>query len=120
MHFSPEREFVEHAVKFSQCQIESKVKLVAYKGCAYVVGRSRDISNLYSADESSMHTLDMNWTPQDTSRFIAIQPIYIEKCGARKIKDGEPLARVQAQIWHVGKGFSTFKQLRKTQSSKPG
>jgi len=94
MYFSPERELVEHAIKFSQRQVEGKVSLVAYKGCAYVVGRSSKTSNLYSADESSMDTLDMNWTPQDTSGFIAIQAIRLEKYGARKIKDGEPLARV--------------------------
>jgi argininosuccinate synthase len=94
MYFSPEREFVEHAIQHSQRQIEGKVSLVAYKGCAYVTGRSSATSNLYSADESSMDTLDMNWTPQDTSGFIAIQGIRLEKYGARKIKDGEPLARV--------------------------
>ncbi|RYP82655.1 hypothetical protein DL770_005544 [Monosporascus sp. CRB-9-2] len=94
MYFSPERELVEHAIKFSQRQVEGKVSLVAYKGCAYVIGRSSETSNLYSADESSMDTLDMNWTPQDTSGFIAIQSIRLEKYGARKIKDGEPLARV--------------------------
>ncbi|KAM0269644.1 hypothetical protein ACHAQH_009687 [Verticillium albo-atrum] len=79
MYFSPERELVEHAIKFSQRQVEGKVSLVAYKGCAYVVGRSSETSNLYSADESSMDTLDMNWTPQDTSGFIAIQSIRLEK-----------------------------------------
>lgn len=94
MYLSPEREFVEHAIKFSQRQVEGKVSLVAYKGCAYVVGRSSETSSLYSADESSMDTLNMNWTPQDTSGFIAIQAIRLEKYGARKIKDGEPLARV--------------------------
>lgn len=93
MYFSPERELVEHAITFSQRQVEGKVNLVAYKGCAYVVGRSSETSNLYSEDESSMDTLDMNWTPQDTSGFIAIQSIRLEKYGARKIKDGEPLAR---------------------------
>jgi argininosuccinate synthase len=92
MYFTPEREFVEHAIKFSQRQVEGKVNLIAYKGRAYVVGRSSETSNLYSADESSMDTLDMNWTPQDTTGFIAIQGIRIEKYGARKIKDGEPLA----------------------------
>ncbi|KAK3179801.1 hypothetical protein K4F52_008797 [Lecanicillium sp. MT-2017a] len=93
MYFSPERELVEHAIKFSQRQVEGKVSLVAYKGCAYVVGRSSETSNLYSEDESSMDTLDMNWTPQDTTGFIAIQSIRLEKYGARKIKDGEPLSR---------------------------
>ncbi|KAI0552329.1 argininosuccinate synthase [Xylaria curta] len=94
MYFTPEREFVEHAIKFSQRQVDGKVNLVAYKGCAYVVGRSSETSNLYSEDESSMDTLDMNWTPQDTTGFIAIQGIRIQKYGERKIKDGEPLARV--------------------------
>ncbi|KAK7415207.1 hypothetical protein QQX98_006054 [Neonectria punicea] len=74
--------------------VEGKVSLVAYKGCACVVGRSSETSNLYSADESSMDTLGMNWTPQDTSGFVAIQSIRLEMYGARKIKDGEPLARV--------------------------
>lgn len=92
MYFSPERELVEHAIKFSQRQVEGKVSLVAYKGNAYIVGRSSETSNLYSEDESSMDTLDMNWTPQDTTGFIAIQGIRLEKYGARKIKDGEPLA----------------------------
>ncbi len=32
MYFSPERELVEHAIKFSQRQVEGKVNLVAYKG----------------------------------------------------------------------------------------
>jgi argininosuccinate synthase len=81
-----------YAIKFSQRQVEGKVSLVAYKGNAYVVGRSSETSNLYSEDESSMDTLDMNWTPQDTTGFIAIQGIRLEKYGARKIKDGEPLA----------------------------
>ncbi|RYP53983.1 hypothetical protein DL768_001133 [Monosporascus sp. mg162] len=93
MYFTPEREFVEHAIKFSQRQVDGKVDLVAYKGCAYVVGRSSETSNLYSEDESSMDTLDMNWTPQDTTGFIAIQGIRIQKYGERKIKDSEPLTR---------------------------
>ncbi|KAJ8108817.1 hypothetical protein ONZ43_g6312 [Nemania bipapillata] len=93
MYFTPEREFVEHAIKFSQRQVDGKVNLVAYKGCVYVVGRSSETSNLYSEDESSMDTLDMNWTPQDTTGFIAIQGIRIQKYGERKIKDGEPLSR---------------------------
>lgn len=60
MYFSPESEFVEHAIKFSQRQVGGKVHLVAYKGWAYVVGPSSETSNLYSAEESSTDTLDMN------------------------------------------------------------
>lgn len=35
-----------------------------------------------------------NHAMQDTSGFIAIQAIRLEKYGARKIKDGEPLAPI--------------------------
>jgi argininosuccinate synthase len=94
MYFSPEREYTQNAIEFSQRQVDGKVKMMAYKGCAYVVGRSSETSNLYSEEESSMDTLDMTWTPMDTSGFIAIQSIRIEKYGQRKIRDGEPLARV--------------------------
>ncbi|KAI0198856.1 argininosuccinate synthase [Astrocystis sublimbata] len=94
MYFTPEREFVEHAIKFSQRQVDGKVDLVAYKGCAYVVGRSSETSNLYSDKESSMDTLaHQDWTPEHTTGFIAIQSIRVQKYGERKIRDGEPLTR---------------------------
>ncbi|KAK8929212.1 hypothetical protein H634G_09602 [Metarhizium anisopliae BRIP 53293] len=66
---------------------------MAFKGNAYVVGRSSETSNLYSETESSMDTLE-GFAPIDTSGFIAIQGIRLEKYGTRKFKDGEPLARV--------------------------
>ncbi|KAI0545244.1 hypothetical protein F4679DRAFT_561735, partial [Xylaria curta] len=59
MHVTPEREFVEHAIKLSRRQVDGKVDLVAYKGCAYVDGRSSETSNVYSEDENLMDTLDM-------------------------------------------------------------
>ncbi|KAJ3472757.1 hypothetical protein NLG97_g10737 [Lecanicillium saksenae] len=93
MYFSPEREFLHNSIIFSQRHVEGKVNMVAYKGNAYVVGRSSETSNLYSETESSMDTLE-GFSPMDTSGFIAIQAIRLEKYGARKIKDGEPLAPV--------------------------
>ncbi|KAF4494479.1 argininosuccinate synthase [Fusarium agapanthi] len=69
--FSPEVELVEHAIKFPQRQVQGKVNFVAYKLRVYRWTFQRD-SNLYSADESSMDTLCMDWNPQDTSAFIAI------------------------------------------------
>ncbi|KID85171.1 arginosuccinate synthetase [Metarhizium guizhouense ARSEF 977] len=93
MYFSPEREFLQHSLEFSQRQVDGKVHMMAFKGNAYVVGRSSETSNLYSETESSMDTLE-GFSPMDTSGFIAIQGIRLEKYGARKIKDGEPLARV--------------------------
>ncbi|KAI1809601.1 arginosuccinate synthetase [Poronia punctata] len=93
MYFSPEREFLHNSIVFSQRHVEGKVNMVAYKGNAYVVGRSSETSNLYSETESSMDTLE-GFSPMDTSGFIAIQAIRLEKYGARKIKDGEPLAPI--------------------------
>ncbi|CAM1501305.1 Fc.00g104670.m01.CDS01 [Cosmosporella sp. VM-42] len=93
MYFSPEREFLHNSIVFSQRHVEGKVNMVAYKGSAFVIGRSSETSNLYSETESSMDTLE-GFSPMDTSGFIAIQAIRLEKYGARKIKDGEPLALV--------------------------
>lgn len=93
MYFSPEREFLHNSIVFSQRHVEGKVNMVAYKGSAYAIGRSSETSNLYSETESSMDTLE-GFSPMDTSGFIAIQAIRLEKYGARKIKDGEPLAPV--------------------------
>ncbi|CEJ90788.1 Putative Argininosuccinate synthase [[Torrubiella] hemipterigena] len=93
MYFSPEREFLENSIVFSQRHVEGKVNMVAYKGSAFVVGRSSETSNLYSETESSMDTLE-GFSPMDTSGFIAIQAIRLEKYGARKIRDGEPLAPI--------------------------
>ncbi|EAQ89548.1 hypothetical protein CHGG_06167 [Chaetomium globosum CBS 148.51] len=93
MYFSPEREFLHNSIVFSQRHIEGKVNMVAYKGSAFAVGRSSETSNLYSETESSMDTLE-GFSPVDTSGFIAIQAIRLEKYGARKIRDGEPLAPV--------------------------
>lgn len=58
MYFSPEREFLHNSIIFSQRHVEGKVNLVAYKGSAFVVGRSSETSNLYSETESSMDTLE--------------------------------------------------------------
>ncbi|KAK5634229.1 hypothetical protein RRF57_009943 [Xylaria bambusicola] len=93
MYFSPEREFLHNSIIFSQRHVEGKVNMVAYKGSAFVVGRSSETSNLYSETESSMDTLE-GFSPMDTSGFIAIQAIRLEKYGARKIRDGEPLAPI--------------------------
>ncbi|TXC12276.1 hypothetical protein FocTR4_00006983, partial [Fusarium oxysporum f. sp. cubense] len=43
MYFSPERELVEHAIKFSQRQVEGKVNLVAYKLRVYRWTVQRDL-----------------------------------------------------------------------------
>jgi argininosuccinate synthase len=68
------------------------VKLAAYKGNAYVLGRSSNASNLYSEQDASMDSLE-GFSPMDTSGFIAIQAIRLKKFGQQKIIDGEPLSQ---------------------------
>ncbi|KAI0008712.1 argininosuccinate synthase [Xylariaceae sp. FL0662B] len=92
MYFSPEREFVENSIVFSQRNVSGVVRLAAYRGNAYVLGRSSESSNLYSEQDASMDSLE-GFSPMDTSGFIAIQAIRLKKFGLQKIKDGEPLSK---------------------------
>ncbi|PFH56498.1 hypothetical protein XA68_16417 [Ophiocordyceps unilateralis] len=92
MYFSPEREFVENSIVFSQRNVSGVVRLAAYRGNAYVLGRSSSSSNLYSEQDASMDSLE-GFSPEDTSGFIAIQAIRLKKYGQQKIKDGEPLSK---------------------------
>lgn len=66
MYFSPEREFLENSITFSQKGVNGKVHMMVYKGNAYVIGRSSETSNLYSETEASMDTLE-GFSPEDTS-----------------------------------------------------
>ncbi|KFA79238.1 hypothetical protein S40288_02333 [Stachybotrys chartarum IBT 40288] len=50
--------FHPHSIEFSQRQVDSKVNMMAYKGNAYVLGRSSETSNLYSETESSIDTIE--------------------------------------------------------------
>ncbi|RQM08649.1 hypothetical protein DH86_00000370 [Scytalidium sp. 3C] len=90
MYFSPEREFVENSIVFSQQNVTGEVRLMAYKGAVYVQGRQSDASNLYSMEDASMDSLE-GFSPMDTTGFIEIQSIRLKKYGAQKIKDGKPL-----------------------------
>ncbi|RTE79340.1 hypothetical protein BHE90_006155 [Fusarium euwallaceae] len=93
MYFTPEREFVQQAISISQKQVDGKVEALAYKDNVIIVGRSSETSNLYSEEESSMDTLDMDWSVEDTTGFINVNAIRIAKYGERKIRDGEPLSK---------------------------
>ncbi|CAI6088098.1 unnamed protein product [Clonostachys chloroleuca] len=90
MYFSPEREFAENSVIFAQEGVNGTVKMMAYKGNAYTVGRSSETSNLYSEEDASMDSLD-TFSPLDTSGFIAIQAIRLRKYGEAKIAQGKTL-----------------------------
>ncbi|KAG8418674.1 hypothetical protein J3459_012130 [Metarhizium acridum] len=82
MYFSPEREFLENSIVFSQRSVNGTVHMMAYKGTAYVTGQFSETSNLYSETEASMDSLE-GFSPE---------AIRLEKYGAAKIKEGEPLA----------------------------
>ncbi|VUC28628.1 unnamed protein product [Clonostachys rosea] len=92
MYFSPERELLGNTIEFSQKHVHGKVDMMVYKGAAHVLSRSAPESNLYSEEQASMDSLD-GFDPSDTTGFIAIQAIRLEKYGAAKVKQGEPLAR---------------------------
>lgn len=67
-----------------------EVRLMAYKGSVYVQGRRSDASNLYSAEDASMDSLD-GFSPMDATGYIEIESIRLKKYGEQKIKDGKPL-----------------------------
>ncbi|KAK9772153.1 putative argininosuccinate synthase [Seiridium cardinale] len=91
LYFSPEREFLDNSIVYSSRNTTGVVKMMAYKGNAYVLGRSSNASNLYSAEDASMDSLE-GFSPQDTSGFIAINAIRLKKYGEQAIKDGKNLA----------------------------
>lgn len=91
-YFSPERELVENSITFSQKRVNGQVRLRLYKGNVFVLGRSSETEKLYSAEEASMDTLE-NFSPEDTSGFIAIQSIRLKKYGLQKEEMGEKLSR---------------------------
>ncbi|XEV06371.1 hypothetical protein FSHL1_011658 [Fusarium sambucinum] len=92
MYFSPEREWLDEAIVSAQKGVNGQVRLRVYKGNVYVLGRSSDTSCLYSQEDASMDSLD-TFSPLDSTGFIAIQSIRLEKYGAQKAKDGQPLSQ---------------------------
>ena len=92
MYFSPEREWLDEAIVSAQKGVNGQVRLRAYKGNVYVLGRSSETSSLYSQEDASMDSLD-TFSPMDSTGFIAIQSIQLEKYGAQKAKDGQPLSQ---------------------------
>ncbi|KAI1469873.1 argininosuccinate synthase [Daldinia caldariorum] len=90
LYFSPEREFLDNSIVFSSKNTTGVVRLRAYKGNVYVLGRSSTASNLYSEEAASMDSLE-GFSPQDTTGFIAIQAIRLKKYGEQRDKEGNPL-----------------------------
>ncbi|SCN74017.1 probable arginosuccinate synthetase [Fusarium fujikuroi] len=92
MYYSPEREWLDEAIVSAQKGVNGQVRLRAYKGNVYVLGRSSETSSLYSQEDASMDSLD-TFSPMDSTGFIAIQSIRLEKYGAQKAKDGQSLSQ---------------------------
>ncbi|KAI1808240.1 argininosuccinate synthase [Daldinia bambusicola] len=92
LYFSPEREFLDNSIVFSSKNTTGVVRLRAYKGNVYVLGRSSTASNLYSEEAASMDSLE-GFSPQDTTGFIAIQAIRLKKYGEQCDKEGNPLTQ---------------------------
>ncbi|POR32399.1 Argininosuccinate synthase [Tolypocladium paradoxum] len=92
MYFTPEREFIDNSIVFSQQNVNGQVRMMVYKGSAYVLGRSSESSNLYSMEDASMDSLE-TFSPMDTTGFIAIEAIRLKKYGQAKIAEGKPLTK---------------------------
>ncbi|KAL8935155.1 MAG: hypothetical protein Q9216_005563 [Gyalolechia sp. 2 TL-2023] len=67
LYFSPEREFLENSLLFSQQRVNAEVRLRCYKGSVSILGRSSKTEKLYSEEDASMDSLE-NFTPLDTSK----------------------------------------------------
>lgn len=91
MYFSPEREFIENSLLFSQRRVNGKVRMQVCRGNVQILGRSSESEKLYSAEEASMDTLT-NFSPVDTTGFINIQAIRLKKYGLQKIEEGQNLS----------------------------
>ena len=90
LYFSPEREYLQHAVVAAQRGVNGQVRCRAYKGGVRVLGRSSETEKLYDMQESSMDEIG-GFEPSDTSGFIAVQAIRLKKYGAMKEEKGEEL-----------------------------
>lgn len=90
LYFSPEREYLEHAVVAAQGGVNGQVRCRVFKGHFSVLGRSSDTEKLYDMSESSMDEIG-SFEPSDTTGFIAIQAIRLKKYGATKAEKGERL-----------------------------
>lgn len=90
LYFSPEREYLEHAVVAAQGSVNGQVRCRVFKGHFSILGRSSDTEKLYDMSESSMDEIG-SFEPSDTTGFIAIQAIRLKKYGATKAEKGERL-----------------------------
>jgi argininosuccinate synthase len=82
--FSPEMEFVRHALDKSQETVNGVVKVELYKGNATIIGRSSPTS-LYNQDLSSMDVAG-GYDQQDAAGFIRINAVRLRAYAALREK----------------------------------
>lgn len=85
-------ELLNNCIPFTQKDVNGTVKMRAYKGNAYTLGRSSPTSKLYDAEMASMDSIT-DFSPVATSGFIDIQAIRLKKYGQAKEEQGEKLSR---------------------------
>lgn len=90
LYFSPEQDFVAHALEYAQKRVNGEVRLRCYRGSCYILGRWSETEKLYSESESSMDSLE-DFSPVATSGFIEINAIRLKKYGLQKQEDGQSL-----------------------------
>ncbi|OBT58706.1 argininosuccinate synthase [Pseudogymnoascus sp. 24MN13] len=90
LYFSPEREFVQNSLVFSQKSVNGEVRMRCYRGNVFILGRSSETEKLYSEEESSMDSL-VDFSPVDTTGFININAIRLKKYGQAEREAGEGL-----------------------------
>ncbi|KAI4112373.1 MAG: hypothetical protein LQ345_006470 [Seirophora villosa] len=88
-YFAPEREFLHASIVKSQEKVNGRVRCLAFKGDAVVLGRTSE-SSLYDQSEASMDEMG-GFEPQDTTGFIKANSIRLRKYGTMKKAGGEDL-----------------------------
>ena len=68
----------------------AEIKLRCYKGSVSVLSRSSETEKLYDEEMASMDSL-VDFSPVDTSGFIAINAIRLKKYGLQKAEEGHGL-----------------------------
>jgi len=91
-YFSPECAFLNNSIEYSRQTVNGEVSMMAYKGNVYTTGRKSETSNLYSEEDASMDSLS-TFSPVDTTGFINIQGIRLQKYGEAQAAAGTPLTK---------------------------
>lgn len=78
MTLSPEFDFLSTANQAAQKTVNGRVRMRAYKGNTIILGR-KSSEKLYDMSESSMDEIGSTFQPSDTSGFIKVQAIRLQK-----------------------------------------